>query len=124
MNVSPDLDSATREIPKQRSLSSGCDLDCKEKLFRSLADRSRLCILDTLCKGAKTVAQIVTATGLSQLDVSTQIEDLLKCGCMTSQPTTHSVLYALSAPRLLQLEAVADEILEASLKAPRFSDYD
>ena len=124
MNVSPDLDSATRGIPKPRSPSSGCDLDCKEKLFHSLADRTRLCILDTLSKGAKTVVQIATATGLSQLDVSTQLERLLDCGCVTPQRTAHSVLYALSAARLLQLEAVVDEILVASLKAPRVSDYD
>jgi hypothetical protein len=45
-------------------------------------------------------------------------------GCVRSQRTAHSVLYALSVPRLLQLEAVADEILAASLKAPRVPDYD
>jgi DNA-binding transcriptional ArsR family regulator len=124
MNLLPDLDSATIGIPKPRSPSSGCDLDCKEKLFRSLANRSRLCILDTLCKGAKTVAQIATATGLSQLDVSTQLERLLDCGCVTPQRTAHLVRYALSAPRFLQLEAVVDEILVASLKAPHVSNYD
>ena len=124
MNVSPELDSASREIAKPRSPSSGCDLDCKEKLFHSLADHTRLCILDTLGKGAKTVVQIATATGLSQLDVSTQLKRLLDCGCVTPQRTAHSVLYALSAPRLLQLEAVVDEILVASLKASRVSDYD
>ena len=122
MNVSLDINSSTREIPKLRSPSSGCDLDCKEELFHNLADRSRLCILDTLCKGAKTVAQIATVTGLSQLDVSTQLEHLLDCGCVTPQHTAHSVLYALNVSRLLQLEAVADEILVASLKAPRVSD--
>jgi DNA-binding transcriptional ArsR family regulator len=124
MNVSLDHDSSAGGISKPSSPSSGCDLDCKEKLFHSLADRSRLCILDSLGKGAKTVAQIATATGLSQSDVSTQLEDLLDCGCVTPQHTAHSVLYALNVSRLLQLEAVADEILVASLKAPRVSDYD
>jgi DNA-binding transcriptional ArsR family regulator len=93
-------------------------LDCKEKLFRCLADRSRLCILDTLGEGARTVSQIAAGTGLSQLDVSIQLERLLDCGCVTPKHAAHPVLYALSVPRLLQLEAVVDEILVASLKAP------
>ena len=98
MNGSLDLNSATIGIPKATSPSSGCDLDCKEELFHGLADRSRLCILDTLCKGAKTVAQIAAATGLSQLDISIQLEGLLDCGCVTPKRPAHSALYALSAP--------------------------
>jgi DNA-binding transcriptional ArsR family regulator len=124
MNVSPDLTSVTSGIAKPRSPSSGCDLDCREELFHNLADRSRLSILETLCEGAKTVAQIASATGLSQLDVSIQLERLLDCGCVTAQHAARSVRYALSATRLLQLEAVADEILVASLRAPRVSNYD
>jgi ArsR family transcriptional regulator, cadmium/lead-responsive transcriptional repressor len=124
MNVLPDLNTATTGIPRPTGPSSACDLHCKEELFHSLADRSRLCILDTLCNGAKTVAQIAAATGLSQLDVSIQLERLLHCGCVTPKRTAHSVLYALSAPRLLQLEAVVDELLVTSLKAPRVSNYD
>ena len=124
MNVSLDLNSATIGIPKATSPSSGCDLDCKEELFHGLADRSRLCILDTLSKGAKTVAQIAASTGLSELDISIQLEGLLDCGCVTPKRTAQSALYALSAPRLLQLEAVVDEFLIASLKAPRVSNYD
>jgi DNA-binding transcriptional ArsR family regulator len=117
MNVLLDLNSAPGGIPKLTRPSSGCGLDCKEKLFRSLADRSRLCILDTLGAGAKTVSQIAAATGLSQLDVSIQLERLLDCGCVTPKHAAHPVLYGLSVPRLLQLEAVVDEILVASLKA-------
>jgi ArsR family transcriptional regulator, cadmium/lead-responsive transcriptional repressor len=124
MDVSPDLNSATIGIRKSTSPSSGCDLDCKEELFHGLADRSRLCILDTLCEGAKTTAQIAAATGLSQLDISIQLERLSDCGCVTPKPKSHSTLYGLSAPRLLQLEAVVDEFLEAALKAPRVSNYD
>ena len=123
MNVSPDLSSAASEIPKPASPSSGCDLDCKEKLFRTLADRTRLCILDTLCKGAQTVAQIVAATGLSQSDVFIQLERLVDCGCVTPKRTTQSLLYGLSVPRLLQLEAVVDEFLVGSFKAPQVSNY-
>ena len=80
MNVSLDLDSANCGSPKTRNLSpSGCGLDCQEELFGHLADRSQLRILQSLCQGAKTDVQIATATGLSQRDVSLNLERLLGC---------------------------------------------
>lgn len=114
MNVSFDL--VTIGLPKRANPPSGCDLDCKDSLFHGLADRARLRILETLCQGAKTVEQITVATGLPQTDVSVQVDRLVDCGCVTSKHARQSVLYALNAPRLLQLEAVVDEMLLASLK--------
>jgi|SRR6516164_4675403 DNA-binding transcriptional ArsR family regulator len=119
MNVSPDLDPPTIRLPNQASPPSGCDLDCKDKLFHSLADRVRLGILDTLCGGGKTLEQIADTTGLSQADVSIQLDRLVDCGFVRPGRTAHSFLYTLNPPGLLQLEAVADEFLEASFKAPR-----
>lgn len=116
MNVSFDLDPVTIGLPKSANPPSGCDLDCKDSLFHSLADRARLRILETLCQGAKTVEQITVATGLPQTDVSIQVDRLVDCGCVTSKHARQSVLYELNAPRLLQLEAVVDEMLLASLK--------
>ena len=108
MNVSLDLDSANREGPTPGSQSpSRCDLDCKEELFGNLADHSQVCILGTLCEGAKTEAQIATATGLSQRDVSFHLERLLSCGCVKAEDAEHLVLYGLSVPRLLQLVVLA-----------------
>jgi predicted transcriptional regulator len=120
MQVSLDLDSANRGSPKSRSRSpSGCDLDCQEELFRHLADRSQLCIMRTLCEGGKTDVQIATATGLSRSDISFNLERLLDCGCVKVEDTGHLVLYELSAPRLLQLEGIVDEMLIAALKKHR-----
>jgi hypothetical protein len=126
MNVSLDLDSAKVASPKPRSRSpSACDLDCKEELFGHLADRSQLAILQTLCKGTKTDVQIATATGLSQREVSFNLERLLSCGCVKAEDTGHSIIYGLTAPRLLQLGEIADELLIAALKgAPRGLNYD
>ena len=42
----------------------------KAKLFRGFADSSRLSILETLRAGKRTVSDVVTATGLSQSNVS------------------------------------------------------
>ena len=122
MNVSVDLDPAAIGLPKRASPSSGCDLDCKEKLFTGLADRTRLRILDTLCEGAKTVERIAAATGLTLTDVAIQLERLANCGCVRPERIAHSLLYRLYPPVLLQLEAVADEFLEASFKAPEVTN--
>ena len=54
--------------------------------------------------------QIATATGLSQRDISFNLERLLGCGCVKVEDTGHLVLYGLSAPRLLQLEGIVDEM--------------
>jgi hypothetical protein len=120
MNVSLDLDTTERRSSKPGSLSpSGCGLDCKEELFGNLADHSQLSILQTLCEGAKTEAQIATATSLSQRDVSFHLERLLSCGCVKAEAAGHSVFYGLSAPWLLQLEGIVDEMLIAALKGHR-----
>jgi hypothetical protein len=117
MNISLDLDFANRGTPKPRSRSpSGCDLDYQEELFGHLADRSQLCIMQTLCEGAKTDAQIARATGLSRSGISSDLERLLGSGCVKVEDTGHLVLYGLSAPRLLQLEGIVDEMLIAALK--------
>jgi hypothetical protein len=89
------------------------------ELFGHLADRSQLSIIQTLCEGTKTDVQIASATGLSQSDVSFRLDRLLGCGCLHAQDTGHLVLYGLSAPRLLQLEGIVDEMLVAALKDRR-----
>ena len=90
-----------------------------EELFGHLADRSQLSIMQALCKGAKTDVQIATATGLSQSDISFSLDRLLDCGCVQAQDTGHLVLYGLSAPRLLLLEGIVDDMLIAALRGRR-----
>jgi hypothetical protein len=72
--------------------------------------------------GAKTDVQIATATGLSQRDVSVNLERLLACGCVKAEETGHLLFYGLSVPLLLQLEEIVDEMLIAALKGRR-PDY-
>ena len=120
MNVLPDLDSANRGGPKPGSQSpSRCDLDCKEELFGNLADHSQLSILQTLCEGAKTETQIATATNLSCRDVAFCLERLLSCGCVTQKNVEDPIFFGLSAPWLLRLEGIVDEMLIAALKGHR-----
>jgi hypothetical protein len=60
--------------------------------------------------------QIATATGLSQRDVSVNLERLLGCGCVKAETRGNLLLYGLSVPRLLQLEGIVDDMLIAALK--------
>src|SRR4029077_15274961 len=102
MNVSLDLDSANRKSSQPGSLSpSRCGLDCKEELFANLSDHSQLRILQTLCEGAKTEAQIATATSLSQRDVSFHLERLLSRGCVKTEKRGDSVLSGVGVSFLL-----------------------
>jgi hypothetical protein len=50
---------------------------------------------------------------------------LLNCGCVKAEDAEDSVFYGLSAPWLLQLEGIVDEMLIAALKGHRASlNYD
>ena len=95
--------------------------NCIERLFRCLADRSRLAILHTLCKGAKTQAEMVAETGLSDPAVSIQLEYLLECGLVKVKQAGLCVRYGLNVLRLLQLDEAVEEILIAALKDTRSS---
>ena len=120
MNVSLDLEATNHRTAIRRSQSwSECGLDCKEELFGNLADRSQLSILQTLCEGAKTETQIASATNLSGRDVAFSLERLLSCGCITQKNVEDPIFFGLSAPWLLRLEGIVDEMLMAALKGHR-----
>jgi len=86
-------------------------LALKGKLFRGLADPSRLAILETLRPGPCTVTEIVAATGLRQSNASNHLSCLLDCGLVAREQRGHFVWYRLSDPRVADLLAVADALL-------------
>jgi ArsR family transcriptional regulator, cadmium/lead-responsive transcriptional repressor len=81
------------------------------KLFRGLADPSRLAILEVLRQGACTVSEIVVATGLTQPNVSNHLSCLRDCGLVTSIPQGRSVRYQLSDERVASLMSLADTLV-------------
>jgi DNA-binding transcriptional ArsR family regulator len=83
----------------------------KAKLFRGFADPSRLFILEVLRAGPRTVGEIVTATGLSQPNVSNHLSCLRDCDLVTTQQQGRYVLYQLSDERVSQFLNLADELL-------------
>ncbi len=83
----------------------------RAKLFRGLADPSRLAILEALRDGERTVGEIVEATGLSQPNVSNHLACLRECGLVSSVQQGRYVRYQLSDTRVATLMSLADELV-------------
>jgi ArsR family transcriptional regulator, cadmium/lead-responsive transcriptional repressor len=81
-------------------------LGLKAKLYRGLADPSRLAILEALRGGEKTVSELVAATGLSQPNASAHLACLKGCGLVVSRQEGRFAHYR-----------IADERLEAVFRA-------
>ncbi len=86
-------------------------LALKAKLFRGFSDPSRLSILEVLRQGPRTVSDIVTATGLSQSNVSNHLGCLRDCGLVVADQDGRYTIYHLSDDRVDQLLQLADIIL-------------
>ncbi len=86
-------------------------LTLKAKLFRGLADTSRLALLEALRRGEKTVSELVVATGLSQPNASRHLACLKECGLVASRQEGRFVYYALAHPRVEDVLRDAEGIL-------------
>ena len=86
-------------------------LALKAKLFRGFSDPSRLGILETLCYGPLSVSEIITATGLSQSNVSNHLGCLRDCGLVIAEQSGRYVTYHLSDDRVGELLALAEALL-------------
>lgn len=86
-------------------------VELKAKLFRGLADPSRLSILEALRHGPASVSAIVEATGMSQSNVSNHLSCLRDCGLVVSEQQGRYVFYQLSDRRVDDLLAMAADLL-------------
>jgi ArsR family transcriptional regulator, cadmium/lead-responsive transcriptional repressor len=83
----------------------------KAKLFRGLADPSRLAILEALRAGPRTVTEIVEATSLSQSNTSNHLGCLWDCGLVAREQEGRYVRYRLSDNRVAELLHLVDILL-------------
>ena len=81
------------------------------KLYRGLSDPSRLSILEVLRPAARSVGEIVQATGLTQSNVSNHLGCLYDCGLVARDHVGRSVHYRLSDPRIEMLLRLSEELL-------------
>lgn len=86
-------------------------LNLKAKLFRGLADPSRLAILEALRSGERTVSEVTAAAGLSQPNASAHLACLRDCGLVVSRQEGRFVYYALADPRIEAVLRSAEGIL-------------
>lgn len=83
----------------------------KAKLYRGLADTSRLAILSSLHHGPRTVSEVIEATGLSQPNVSNHLSCLWDCGLVAREQQGRFVRYRLSDERVAALLNLTDDLL-------------
>lgn len=81
------------------------------KLFRGLADSSRLALLDALRDGERCVSELVVATGLTQSNVSGHLTCLKDCGLVVSRQDGRFVYYRLADPEVAAVLRAADVVL-------------
>ncbi len=86
-------------------------LDLKAKLFRGLADSSRLAILESLRSGERTVSGVTDATGLSQPNASGHLACLKECGLVAGRQEGRFVYYRLADPSVELMLRQAESFL-------------
>ncbi len=83
----------------------------KAKLFRGLADASRLAILESVRARPLCVTEVMEVTGLSQSNVSNHLACLLDCGLVEREQRGRFVYYRPSDARVESLLAMGEELL-------------
>ncbi len=103
-------------------------LDLRARLFRGLADPSRMAILDTLREAPHSVGEIAAATGLSQPNTSNHLACLLDCGLVTREQRGKYAVYALADPLVDRLLDLAEALLSGPARGVatcrRFGGFD
>lgn len=93
-------------------VAGGVDwLAMKAKLFRGLADPTRLRCLEVLRDGARCVSDVVEATGLSQPTVSMHLVCLWECGLVDRDRRGRFVYYTIADARVHAILGEGDDLL-------------
>jgi ArsR family transcriptional regulator, cadmium/lead-responsive transcriptional repressor len=81
------------------------------KLFRGLADPTRLAILLALADGERRVVDLVAAIGAAQSTVSGHLACLKDCGLVADRPAGRAVFYRLATTEVFELLRAAEGLL-------------
>ncbi|MDF2729199.1 MAG: putative ArsR-family regulator [Acidimicrobiia bacterium] len=82
------------------------------KLFRGLADPTRLAILQVLGAGEYRVTDLVGVLRTSQSNVSAHLACLKDCGLVTDRPEGRAVYYRIATKEIYELLRAAEDLLE------------
>jgi len=83
-------------------------------LFRSLADETRLRIVQRLAAGEARVVDLTGELGLAQSTVSKHLACLRDCGLVDYRTAGRQSFYALTRPELMDLLQAAEGVLAAT----------
>ena len=87
------------------------DIQLKAKLFRGLADPSRLAVLEALRDGRRCVSDLVRRTALSQPNVSAHLACLQDCGLVSRARQGRFVFYEIAHKDAVVILEHAEAIL-------------
>lgn len=83
-------------------------------LFHSLADETRLRIVQRLARGEARVVDLTGELGLAQSTVSKHLACLRDCGLIDYRAEGRQSFYALTHPELMDLLAATEQLLAAT----------
>ena len=92
-------------------------LQLEAKLFKGLADTSRLAILEVISDEPMSVSRIVEHTSLTQSNVSMHLSCLLECGLVQRRKDGRNAYYELSGEDVLAVIGAARNILQRHSQA-------
>jgi len=86
-------------------------IHAKAKLFRGLADVSRLSIVEVLRNGPMNVSEVVKATGLTQPNASMHLSCLWRCGLVDREVRGRFTWYRIRSEKFTRILTAAEEVL-------------
>lgn len=90
------------------------DLLAAVSLFHSLADPTRLRIVQRLTGGETRVRDLVSEMGLAQSTISEHVACLRDCGLVDGRVEGRQVFYSLTRPELIDILQAAEVLLVAT----------
>jgi len=86
-------------------------VDLVSKYFRTLADPTRLRILELVAERERSVGELVTLTGDSQPKISNHLGCLRWCGFVVGRREQRRTYYSIADPRVTELIDIARNLL-------------
>lgn len=93
------------------------DVATAAKLFRGLADGTRLALLLALLDGEQRVTDLVARVGTSQANVSNHLACLKECGLVSVRPEGRQSYYRVANDSIVALLTAAEELIEEAGEA-------
>jgi DNA-binding transcriptional ArsR family regulator len=91
----------------------------KAELFKALANPARVRVLELLADGERSVGEMQPLVGIELSHLSQQLGVLRKAGLVTSRKVGSTVFYTVKDPLVVELLAVAKQILVLTLNESR-----